>query len=142
MAQWSQGPVRSVDGFMAFSQYDDRMRRIWLTLLTAFALAASGASPAMACPMDAVASAAFAQASAHDCCPDGDRSDRRQGKQTQDQMDGCLMGMACRTAPAVAPTLAPIAQPNATIPMSAPAMSEPANLSGPLQELFRPPRTV
>ena len=43
---------------------------------------------------------------------------------------------------AVAPTLAPIVLSNATILMSQPSLSEPAELSGPLQELFRPPRTI
>lgn len=76
----------------------------------------------------------------HDCCPDqgGDKNQPLE----QHGMDGCMMGMACRTAPAVAPSVAPIAMPNATIIMSAPALSEPAKLSGPLQQLFRPPRSI
>lgn len=115
------------------------MRRPWLTLLTAFALAASGfssATAAEACPMMQAATAA----TAHDCCPD--QGGQKDQPQQQHDMDGCQMGMACRTAPAVAPTLAPIALSNATIRMSAPVASEPAKLSGPLQELFRPPRTI
>lgn len=75
----------------------------------------------------------------HDCCPDeGGNKNQPQ----QHDMDGCMMGMACRTAPAVAPTLAPISLSNATILMSQPILSEPAKLSGPLQELFRPPRSI
>lgn len=116
------------------------MRRLWLSFLTAFALAASGisaAAAAQACPM---LQAAAAQA-AHDCCPDEAGGEQNQPQQQRD-MDGCMMGMACRIAPAVAPTLAPIALSNATILMSQPVLSEPANLSGPLQQLFRPPRTI
>lgn len=116
------------------------MRRPWLTFLTAFALAASGisaAAAAEACPM-LQAPAVQAQ---HDCCPD-QGGDKNQPSQQQHDMDGCTMGMACRTAPAVAPTLAPITLGNATILMAQPMLSEPAKLSGPLQQLFRPPRTI
>jgi len=115
------------------------MRRFWLTLLTAFALAASGfssAPAAEACPMMQTA----AVEASHDCCPD--EGGQKNQPQQQHDMDGCMMGMACRTATAVAPTLAPIALSNATILMSAPRVSEPAKLSGPLQQLFRPPRTI
>lgn len=115
------------------------MRRLWFTFLTAFALAATGYASALAaeaCPMRQSA----AVEAAHDCCPDeGGQKDQ---PQQQHDMDGCMMGMSCRTAPAVAPTLAPIALSNATILMSAPRVREPAKLSGPLQELFRPPRTI
>lgn len=117
------------------------MRRLWLTFLTAFALAASGFSAAMAaedCPM---MQAAAVQA-AHDCCPDEGGADKNQPQRQQHDMDGCMMGMSCRTAPAVAPTLAPVALSNATILMAQPVASEPAELSGPLQQLFRPPRTI
>lgn len=78
----------------------------------------------------------------HDCCPDEDSKQEQPEQQQQHDMDGCLMGMACRTGPAVAPTFAPIALPKAAILMSAPLMNEPAELSGPLQQLFRPPRTI
>lgn len=122
------------------AEYYGVVRHVLLTLLTAFALAASGLAPASAfdCPM---AVAAAAQASAHDCCPD-EGGDKNQPQQQQHDMDGCMMGMACRTATAVAPSVAPIALSNATIIASAPVASEPANLSGPLQQLFRPPRTI
>ncbi len=116
------------------------MRRLWLTFLTVFALAAGGNSTAMAAEACPMLQAAAAQAQ-HDCCPDEGGADQNQPQQQHD-MDGCMMGMSCRTAPAVAPTLAPIALSNATILMSRPTLSEPAKLSGPLQELFRPPRTI
>ncbi|MBL8552200.1 MAG: hypothetical protein JNJ73_19585 [Hyphomonadaceae bacterium] len=80
-------------------------------------------------------------ASAHDCCPETNTSDQDQPDQQHD-MKGCMMGMACRTASAVTPTLAPVSLSNATILVSQPIMSEPAKPSGPLQDLFRPPRTI
>jgi len=116
------------------------VRQVLLTLLLAFAMTASGLASASAvdCPMMA---AAEAQASAHDCCPD-EGGDKNQPAQQQHDMDGCMMGMACRTAPAVTPSVAPIALRNALILTSAPALSEPANVSGPHQQLFRPPRSI
>ncbi len=120
------------------AEYSGVVRHVVLTLLTAFALVASSFSAtAEACPM---LQAAAAQ-SMHDCCPDEGGGDKNQPTQQHD-MDGCMMGMSCRTAPAVAPTLAPISLSNATILMSAPMLSEPAKPSGPLQQLFRPPRTI
>jgi len=83
-----------------------------------------------------------AAAAAHDCCPDMGGSDQNQPKQQHHDMDGCMMGTACRAAPAVAPSVAPIALPNAMILSSAPVASEPAKPSGPLQQLFRPPRSI
>jgi len=120
------------------AEYPQIVRHVLLTLLTAFALAASGlaSANAFACPM-----AVEAAAAAHDCCPDEGGGDKNQPQQQHD-MDGCTMGMACRTATAVAPSVAPIALTSATILMSAPTLSEPAKLSGPLQQLFRPPRTI
>jgi hypothetical protein len=120
------------------AEYPQIVRHVLLTLLTVFAFAASGlvSVSAFACPM-----AVEAAASAHDCCPDEGGGDNNQPQQ-QNDLDGCMMGMACRTAPAVAPTLAPIALSNATILVSQPVMSEPAKASGPLQQLFRPPRTI
>jgi hypothetical protein len=115
------------------------MRRFWLTLLTAFALAASGFASAMAAEACPMMQGAAIQAE-HDCCPDNG-AQKDQPKQQHD-MDGCMMGMACRTAPAVAPTFAPIALPNATILLSGSVLREPAELSGPLQQLFRPPRSI
>lgn len=116
------------------------MLRLWLTLLTAFALAASGFSSALAAEVCPMMQAAAIETS-HDCCPEEGGPQKDQPQQQHD-IDGCQMGMSCRAAPAVAPTLAPIALSNATILMSAPRVSEPAKLSGPLQQLFRPPRTI
>ena len=120
------------------AEYSGIVRHVLLTLLTAFALAASGlaSASAFACPM-----AVETAAAAHDCCPDEGGSDKNQPVQQHD-LDGCMMGMACRTAPAVTPSLAPIALSNATILVAAPLLREPAELSGPLQQLFRPPRTI
>jgi hypothetical protein len=120
------------------AEYRGVVRQFLLTLLVAFALAANGlvSASAFACPM-----AAETAASAHDCCPDEAGGEQNQPSQQHD-MDSCMMGMACRSAAAVAPTFAPIALSNATILVSAPVLSEPANLSGPLQQLFRPPRTI
>lgn len=118
----------------------DAMRRLWLTFLTVFALAASGLASAMAaeaCPM-LQAAAAEGQ---HDCCPDEGGAPQNQPNQQHD-MDGCMMGMACRTAPAVAPSLAPIALTDTAILLSGAVTRQPAELSGPLQQLFRPPRSV
>lgn len=84
---------------------------------------------------------AMAAAAQHDCCPDEGGADKNQPLEQHD-MDGCMMGMSCRSAPAVAPTLAPISLSNAAIVMSRAIVSEPAKLSGPLQQLFRPPRTI
>jgi hypothetical protein len=117
----------------------NKMRRVWLPVLTAFALAASGISSAVAieaCPMQQ----AMAVEAQHDCCPD-QRGDKNQPLEQHD-MNDCVMGVACRAAPAVAPTFAPIALPDATIRLAPPIVREPANLSGPLRQLFRPPRTI
>jgi hypothetical protein len=114
------------------------MRRLWLTLLTAFALAASGLSSAFAA-QDCAMRQAAPVVSAHDCCPQGQSDDRQ--PQTQ-KMDGCMIGMACRSAPAIAPTLEPIRLSSVAIFLSQPLLGEPAPPSGPLQELFRPPRNI
>jgi len=130
--------VLRIDGLVRRAEYPQIVRHVLLTLLVAFALTASGlvSASAFACPM-----AVEAAASAHDCCPDDGGADKNQPQQRHD-MDGCMTGMSCRTAPAVAPTFAPIALPNATLRLSQPISSEPANLNGPLQQLFRPPRTI
>ncbi|HCK85001.1 MAG TPA: hypothetical protein DHW63_10940 [Hyphomonadaceae bacterium] len=116
--------------------YLNRMRRVWLTILIAFAVAASGVASATAaqdCPMRAAATA-------HDCCLDNNGAD--QDHPQQHKMDGCLMGMACRTTPAVTPTLEPVRLTLTMISSSQPIMSDVAKPSGPLEELFRPPRTI
>lgn len=127
-----------VDALSTNLHYLNPMRRVWLTILLAFALTASGVANAMAaqdCPMQAAATAAM-----HDCCPE-DQQPSNPG-QDPNEMDGCLMGMACRAAPAVAPALAPIALPLVSVRLTQPVASEPAQPSGPLQQLFRPPRAT
>lgn len=125
-----------IDGSLTNLCYLNRMRRVWLTILTAFALAVSGvanAAAAPACPMQMSSSA-----SDHDCCDEnGVPSD-----EGSDKTSGCMVGMACRSAPAVAPTLAPLLLPSAAVRVSQPILSEPVAPSGPLQQLFRPPRTT
>ncbi len=127
-----------VDALSTNLHYFNRMRRVWLTLLLAFPLTASGVASAMAaqdCPMQAAANAAM-----HDCCPENHQPP--DGGQDQHEMDGCLMGMACRAGPVVAPPVAPIRLPTAAVSVSEPIFGVPVMPSGPLQDLFRPPRTT
>lgn len=136
-----QPRVRCVDDFESRTEYTSRMRQFWLTILTVFAFLAGGLSPAMAmseCPMMVEAAQV---AAAHDCCPDAQKPAGDQDQQRHD-MDGCVMGMACRAASAVAPTIAPIALPVGALVLDAPVADAPAAASGPLQELFRPPRSI
>lgn len=117
------------------------MRRVGLALITVFALVASGVSAAVAaqdCPMNRAAPVA---ASAHDCCPDGAQKPADPGQEDHES-DSCTIGMPCRTAAAVTPSLAPVALPTVVLALGAPLLGEPAPPSGPLQELFRPPRTT
>ena len=137
----AQSRVRLVDDFENRTEYSPHMRRFWLTILTAFAFLAGALSPAMAmadCPMLAEAAQVSA---AHDCCPDEQKPTGDQDQPRHD-MDGCMMGMACRTAPAVTPTVAPIALPVSTLLLDAPVLDAPAAAAGPLEELFRPPRSI
>lgn len=127
-----------VDASSTNSCYLKPMRRIWLTVFLTFALTASSVANAMAaqnCPMQSAATVAV-----HDCCPENQQPSKPD--QDQHDMDGCLMGMACRAGPVVAPSVAPIRLPTAVISVSEPIVSEPATRSGPLQQLFRPPRTI
>jgi hypothetical protein len=123
------------------NQYNLRMRRFWLTILTAFAFLAGALSPAMAMADCAMLAEAAQVSAAHDCCPDEQKPTGDQDQPRHD-MDGCMMGMACRTAPAVTPTVAPIALPVSTLLLDAPVLDAPPAAAGPLQELFRPPRTI
>lgn len=129
-----------VDGMATLHQYPGIMARVWLALIVAFALATGGIASAFAaeCPMER------AQAvSVHDCCPDSAGANHGQPQQDQKQKsDACMFGMACRTAPAMAPTFASIVLSQPAIRMAQPIASEPAQPSGPLQQLFRPPRTI
>jgi hypothetical protein len=115
------------------------MVRVWLALSLAFALATGGiASAATECPMERAAAV-----SVHDCCPDSAVADHGQPQPGQKQKaDGCQFGMACRTAQAMAPALASIALSQPGLRLAQPITSEAAKPSGPLQQLFRPPRTI
>lgn len=129
-----------VDEMATLYQYPGIMARVWLVLILAIALATGGIASAFAadCPMERSQTA-----SVHDCCPDSAGADHGGPRQDQKQKsDACLFGMACRTAPAMAPTLASIALSQRGIRMAQPIASEPAKPSGPLQQLFRPPRTI
>ncbi len=130
---------RRVDEVSTHRHYHGPMRRFWLTILMAFALVAGGyanALAAQACPMEAPAAAS------HDCCPDGDRSQDVPADQNQKGMAGCVMGQACRTAPALTPTLAPIRLASVVIPVSQPVVVNPAPARAPLSKHWRPPRFV
>jgi len=115
------------------------MRRVLFTLFVAFALALGGVTNAAAaqdCPMQQAQSAA----GVHDCCDD------EGGAPVQDdgagKMVGCAVGMACRTVTAVAPSPAPNLLAPTFISASYRALSQPPPPNGPLQELFRPPRSA
>ncbi len=74
------------------------------------------------------------------CAADGGRSGEQQP--AKQKSDACFLGMACRSAPAVAPALEPIQVTAVIVRLSQPILSEPAKPSGPLQQLFRPPRSI
>lgn len=116
------------------------MRRFWLTILLTVALAGGGfanALAAQACPMQAAATAM----AAHDCCPDGPQK-QSPANDTSKKMPGCFVGQACRSAPAVAPTLAPLRISAIEIPLTRPLLAYSAPASGPLQDFWRPPRSI
>ena len=130
---------RRVDGTTTSYQYLSRMRRLWLTLLTAFAFVATGfagAAAASACPMS---SGAQVVAPAHDCCPDNQPA---APAPTHQKSDCLMMGLACRSVSVVAPSLAPIRLSGAVVMLDQPLTGEPEPPVGPLQEFWRPPRTV
>lgn len=132
-----QAATHRVDDLSINLYYLNRMRRVWLTVLMAFALAASGvvnAAAAPSCPMQVSAGSP----SQHDCCDENGAP----SKSGSDKMSSCMEGMACRSAPTVAPVLAPLLAPSATVRVSQPILGEPAAPSGPLQQLFRPPRSI
>jgi hypothetical protein len=115
------------------------MRRVLFTLFLAFALGVGGVTNAAAaqdCPMEQGQSAG----GMHDCCDD------QGGAPVQDDEDskmaGCAVGMSCRTVTAIAPLPSPNALRFAAISASFIALSQPPPPSGPLQELFRPPRAI
>jgi hypothetical protein len=115
------------------------MHRFWLTILMALALATGGfanAQMAFACPMQTTTVAV------HDCCPDGSTHKQSPSDDGSKKMSGCFVGQACRSAPAVAPTMAPLRVSAIGIRMTRPLLDYSAPASGPLQELFRPPRSI
>ncbi|KAF0183399.1 MAG: hypothetical protein FD124_1039 [Alphaproteobacteria bacterium] len=115
------------------------MRHFWLTVLLTVTLVAGGfanALAAQACSMQPQATAA------HDCCPDDDTSRQAPVDPSSKDMEGCLMGQACRTAPAVTPTVAPILLSSVIIPVAQPMTGNPAPARAPLSEHWRPPRSV
>ena len=119
-------------------QYGGRMRRLWLTFITAFALAAGGVAnaSATACPME---QGQVAAAPTHDCCPDNHPADHQTPQ--NHNMDGCLMGAACGAVHAIAPATASglVAR---TVALKQPLVNEVRAPAGPLQDLFRPPRSI
>lgn len=128
---------KSVDGLATLHKYPALMARFWLTLIVAFALAASGTAQAFAanCPMQQAPTVA-----SHACCPDAAKSN--QSQQQKQKPDGCVFGMACRAPAAIEPTLAPVRLLSQAIVAPNARVGEPAPPSGPLQQLFRPPRTI
>lgn len=112
------------------------MARAWITFILAIALSLGGAAQAFAanCPMQQ------AQTVAHACCPDAAKSS--QGQHQRQKSDGCVFGMACRAPAAIEPTLAPVRLLAQVIVAPNARLGEPAPPSGPLQQLFRPPRTT
>lgn len=115
------------------------MRRVLFTLFAALALGLGGVTNAAAaqdCPMQQGQSAG----GMHDCCDD------EGGAPAQDddsgKMAGCAVGMSCRTATAVAPLPSPSALLFSAISASYVEWGQPPPPSGPLQDLFRPPRAT
>ena len=119
------------------------MRPVWVTLFVVFAFAASsvaGAAAMSACLMNA-ASPPVTMVSEHHCCPNNHGTNNKSAPQNH-KMDGCLIGMVCGSAPVVAPASQSIQLSSISFVLTRPILGEPAPPSGPLQELFRPPRTV
>lgn len=114
------------------------MRRFWLSVLLTIALGVgnvAGASAAQDCPMQRAAAAS------HDCCPDDAGSNAPNGPEKPD-IGACVLGMACRPAPAITPAVTPVLAAAAALDVSQPNLGDAAPPSGPLQELFRPPRSI
>lgn len=123
------------------------MRRPWLTFLLTIALGVGGVASAWAaggCPMQqAPASASTAE---HECCPEAASAADQQGpnQQAPERRDigDCVIGMACRPAPAVQASVPPLEFHANGVTLSQPLDAAAAPPSGPLQDLFRPPRTL
>jgi hypothetical protein len=114
------------------------MTRIVVAFFVAFSLAFGGVANAMAahdCPFLRVAS------SIHDCCPlTGKHQDKSSDKDSKSQT--CKLGQACRSIPAMAPSLL---ETRVTLPMvrdDGPAITEPTTRPSPLFSFWRPPRAA
>lgn len=113
------------------------MRRVLLTLLLAFAVAAGGlisASAAAACPM-------LVQVAPHDCCPGDQEPADDGGAPAKGAMDCALMQL-CRAAPAVETGTSDLAAPFSGAMTQAAPLIQPAPRLAPLVGVFRPPRPL
>jgi len=113
------------------------MRRVLLTLILAFAVAAGGfitVSAAAACPI-------LNQAPAHECCPDDQRPADDGDAPGKSALDCALMQL-CRAAPAVAIEAADLAAPIPVVMAEAAQLIPPAPRLAPLDGVFRPPRSL
>ncbi|MBX9745581.1 MAG: hypothetical protein K2X34_01685 [Hyphomonadaceae bacterium] len=122
-------------------EYGWLMRQVWLSALMVIALAASGVANAMSyvdCPLLAAA-VGQASASSHDCCPDG--APTAPGDQAPAKMTGCFVGQACRTAPAITPSLAPLRIIAPALRTKVALITDPALASRAPDAFWRPPRT-
>lgn len=119
------------------------MRRFWFCLLVAAALASSGVASALAwtnCPLLERA-AQHNAGSGHDCCPD-ERAPGAPVQQPSKQMGNCIMGHACRAAPAMTPTVAPMPMAAPLILPHAPIISDTGAVARAPDAFWRPPRTI
>jgi hypothetical protein len=117
------------------------MRQFGLSMLMVIALAASGVANAMSyvdCPMLAVA-AGQVSASSHDCCPEG--APATPSDEAPAKMTGCLVGQACRSAPAITPSLAPLRVAAPALQTKVALITDPALASRAPDAFWRPPRT-
>jgi hypothetical protein len=119
------------------------MRRFWLTILLTIALGVGSVANAAAahhCPMQQAGSMEQAVVMAHDGCMDG--APGAPGAPDQRDMDDCVMGMACRTAPTLQLSVPLVVLRAIGVRLTQPIETEAPPPSGPLQDLFRPPRTI
>jgi len=111
------------------------MRRTWLTLFLAFAVAASGvasAAAAFACPN------MQAQAAVHDCCPGDAPPDDGDSKQSMD----CALAQMCRTALAMTPLAEPLAIAAPVLTSGHSPLADASPAIAPARDFWRPPRTL
>ena len=119
------------------------MRRFWLAILLAVAIAAgsvANAVAAQACPMQATAQA---QIATHDCCPDGaGKQDDGRDQDHQKSMAGCIIGQLCRTAPAISPSAAPLVLNAPALWVAQPITGDAGVAQTRISDFWRPPRSV